>query len=89
LIRIRFHISEIVAAALTILVAADVLETIVSPHFTIEDYLKILLVAVIRTFLAYFLGLEIKELHHELHEEEEEAHAHASTAHKGDSKKVD
>lgn len=77
LLRIRLHASEVVAASLTVLVASDVMETIVNPHLSIEDYVKILLVAVIRTFIAYFLALEIKELKHETHEEEEESHGHA------------
>ena len=69
---IKLELGRIVAFSLLLLVAADVLETLLKPmhHLTIEDLYKMALVGGIRTTLAYFLNKEIEEIiHHMSHHE--------------------
>ena len=54
-------------AALTFQLAADILETSISSSW--ESLIRIAAIAVIRTFLNYFLGREIAEENRELREE--------------------
>lgn len=58
--RVRFGSS--VAVALEILLGADVLATAVAPSW--DDIGKLAAIAVLRTALNYFLGKELKEIHH-------------------------
>ena len=57
-----------IALALMVMVAADVLETMVKPASKLDltCIYKLGLIAVIRTGLAYFLGKEMKEIEEEL-----------------------
>lgn len=66
---IRLQLGGIIMLALELLVAADVMDTIVKPVEKIEDLYKLALVAGIRTALSYFLAHELKEV-------EEEEHTH-------------
>ena len=68
LTRVRFQLGSMIALALMVMVAADVLETLVQPasELTLETLYKLGLVAIIRTGLAYFLGKEMKEVEEEL-----------------------
>ena len=64
---LKLELAGIVSFSLLLLVAADVLETLLKPmhHMTMEDLYKMALVGAIRTTLAYFLGKETEEiLHH-------------------------
>jgi uncharacterized membrane protein len=82
IIRIRLMLGEWTALALSLLVATDVLDTVLRPShaFEMNDVLKMCLFTVIRTGVAYFLAKEIKELeldenspssndHHLLHDD--------------------
>lgn len=73
--RIRLELGRMIAYSLEFLIAADVIETLLKPmhDVTMEDLYKLGLVACIRTLLAYFLGKEIEEIEHHVHEE----HGHA------------
>lgn len=51
----------------------------------LTEYYKILIIAIVRTLLAYFLAIEIKKLRQELREEEaEEAGENHTKPHKKD-----
>lgn len=65
---IKLELSRIVAFSLLILVAADVLETLLKPmhDLTMEDLYKMALVGAIRTTLAFFLGKEMEEIMHHI-----------------------
>ena len=76
---IKLELGRIVAFSLLLLVAADVLETLLKPmhHLTIDDLYKMALVGGIRTTLAYFLNKEIEEIvHHMSHGEHDDEHGH-------------
>ena len=70
LTRVRFQLGSMISLALMVMVAADVLETLVKPadKLTLTCIYKLGLIAVIRTGLAYFLGKEMKEIEEELEE---------------------
>lgn len=53
------HYARWLVAGLTFLLAADVIETIVAPD--LEDILRLGAIAVIRTFLNFFLERDMKE----------------------------
>jgi uncharacterized membrane protein len=78
LLQIRLITGQFIALALTILVAADILETVVKPGHAYElvEMVKMAFITVIRTGIAYFLGLENKEL-----EEEQEHLTHHASGH--------
>jgi hypothetical protein len=63
-------LGEYTALALGLLVAADILDTVMQPahSFEIAQVFKMGFVAALRTALAYFLGKEIKELEESEHE---------------------
>lgn len=67
--RIRLILGEQIALALGLLVASDILDTVLKPSHAYEllDVIKMGFVTVLRTGLAYFLALEIKELEVEHH----------------------
>lgn len=58
--QIRVEFGESLAMALTFLLGADVVATAISPSWSAVG--KLAAIAAIRTFLSYFLILEIKEL---------------------------
>jgi uncharacterized membrane protein len=58
-IRVRIKFGGWLVLALEILLASDIIQTTVSP--TYENLIKVGAIALIRTFLNYFLGREIKE----------------------------
>lgn len=58
----RVKFGSAVAVALEILLGADVLATAVAPSW--DDIGKLAAIAVLRTALNYFLGKELKEIHH-------------------------
>ena len=64
ILRIRLMLSEQTALALALLVAADVLDTVIKPSHAYEmnDVIKMGFLTVLRTGVAYFLAREIKEL---------------------------
>jgi len=74
--RIRLELGRSLSLALEFLLASDILETMISP--TLEQVAILGIVALIRTFLNYFLGREIAEEDRELREEAA-ARAAAST----------
>lgn len=57
--QIRFTFSRYLVMALEFELAADIIGTAISP--TWDQLGKLAVIAVIRTFLSYFLGLEMKE----------------------------
>ena len=65
--RIRLELGQSLSLALEFLLAADILETMISP--SLEQVAILGAVAVIRTFLNYFLGREIAEENRQLREE--------------------
>jgi uncharacterized membrane protein len=64
--RIRLELGRSLSLALEFLLAADILETMLSP--TLEQVAILGAIAVIRTFLNYFLGREIEQEDRELRE---------------------
>lgn len=58
----RVGFGSSVAVALEILLGADVLATAVAPSW--DDIGKLAAIAILRTALNYFLGRELKEMHH-------------------------
>ena len=60
---IRLMLGELTALALAILVAADVVDTVIKPThaFDLDVVIKMGFITVLRTGLAYFLAKEIKE----------------------------
>eukprot|EP00542_Grammatophora_oceanica_P019300 CAMPEP_0194030412 /NCGR_PEP_ID=MMETSP0009_2-20130614/3910_1 /TAXON_ID=210454 /ORGANISM="Grammatophora oceanica, Strain CCMP 410" /LENGTH=204 /DNA_ID=CAMNT_0038670355 /DNA_START=44 /DNA_END=658 /DNA_ORIENTATION=- len=84
---IKLELARIVSFSLLLLVAADVLETLLKPmhDLTMEDLYKMALVGGIRTTLAYFLGKETEEImhhiaHHDAHDNHEEHHEQAKAS---------
>ncbi len=71
-LRIRLMMGEQIALALGLLVASDILDTVIKPSHAYEllDVVKMGFVTVLRTGLAYFLAREIKDL-----EEDHQHHA--------------
>ena len=65
--RLRLDLGRALSLALEFLLAADILETMISP--TLEQVGILGAIAVIRTGLNYFLGKEIREEQDELREE--------------------
>lgn len=63
-LRIRLILGEQIALALALLVASDILDTVLKPSHAYEllDVVKMGFVTILRTGLAYFLAKEIKEL---------------------------
>lgn len=63
-LRIRVILGEQIALALALLVASDILDTVLKPShaYDLLDVVKMGFVTVLRTGLAYFLAKEIKEL---------------------------
>lgn len=73
LTRVKLQLGYTVSVALQLLVAADVLDTLVKPShtFSIEELIKLGLIAGIRTVIAYFLNKEVEDCEHELENSEE------------------
>mmetsp|Transcript_25262 Transcript_25262/g.37299 ORF Transcript_25262/g.37299 Transcript_25262/m.37299 type:complete len:185 (-) Transcript_25262:188-742(-) len=73
---IKLELSRIVSFSLLLLVAADVLETLLKPlhDLTMEDLYKMAIVGAIRTTLAYFLGKEMEEIMHHIEHAEHNHH---------------
>ena len=73
LTRVKLQLGYTVSVALQLLVAADVLDTLVKPShtFSIEELIKLGLIAGIRTVIAYFLNKEVEDCEHELENDEE------------------
>ena len=77
--RIKLETGRLIAFSLLLLVAADVIETLVhSMHDTsMEDLYKMCLMGALRTGLAYFLGKELEEIaEHIEHSEHDHSHGH-------------
>jgi uncharacterized membrane protein len=79
--RIKLELGRLLAFSLLLLVAADVLETLMKPMHDVamEELYKMAMVGAIRTALAYFLGKELEEVMH--HIEHAESHHDASDDH--------
>jgi uncharacterized membrane protein len=73
---IKLELARIVSFSLLLLVAADVLETLLKPmhDLTMEELYKMALVGGIRTTLAYFLGKEMEEIMHHIEHAEHQHH---------------
>ena len=79
--RIKLELTQMVSFSLLLLVAVDVLETLLKPghEFAMEELYKMVLIGSIRTTLAYFLGKETEEiLHHIAHSSENDEHGHVN-----------
>jgi uncharacterized membrane protein len=78
---IRFQLGQVIALALGVLVAADVLETLTKPSdaYSWDIIGKLCAIAVIRTLLAYMLGREIKEIEEEVEKHEKHHHEEHAT----------
>eukprot|EP00981_Chlorochromonas_danica_P008728 scaffold2297_cov153-Ochromonas_danica.AAC.11 len=89
-LRIRLMMGEQIALALGLLVASDIIDTILRPTHAYElvDVMKMGFLTVLRTGLAYFLSREIKELEedHEHHKSKLTRH-HLEERHRSDSRK--
>jgi uncharacterized membrane protein len=77
--RIKLELGRLLAFSLLLLVAADVLETLMKPMHEVEmeELYKMAMVGAIRTTLAFFLGKEIEEVTHHI----EHAKEHHSGSH--------
>lgn len=79
--RIQLEFGRLVAFSLLVLVAADVIETLVHPlhDLSMETLQKMLLMGVLRTGLAYFLAKEVEHLaHHAAHDDGHHADEHGA-----------
>lgn len=56
---IKSTLGSYILLSLEVLIAADIIQSIIKPTF--EDILKLAALVVIRTVISYFLGKEIKE----------------------------
>jgi hypothetical protein len=76
-------LGEQIALALGLLVASDLLDTVLKPahSFELMDVTKMGIIAVLRTGLAYFLAKEIKELEEEHKAHEQHSHGHHDDHH--------
>jgi uncharacterized membrane protein len=74
--RARLQLGVFTAVSLTVLVAADVLETLIhgAHELTYDVIGKMAAIAAFRTVLAYFLGKEIKEIEEEIEHEDHKLH---------------
>lgn len=74
LTRVKLQLGYTVSVALQLLLAADVLDTLVKPShsFSIVELLKLGMIASIRTTLAYFLNKEVEECESELENSEQD-----------------
>lgn len=82
--RIKLELGRLLAFSLLLLVAADVLETLMKPMHDVamEELYKMAMVGTIRTTLAYFLGKELEEvMHHIEHAESHHDASHDAPAH--------
>ena len=73
LTRVKLQLGYTVSVALQLLVAADVLDTLVKPahSFEIEELIKLGMITGIRTVIAFFLNKEVEDCEHELENDEE------------------
>ena len=85
--RIKLELGRLLAFSLLLLVAADVLETLMKPMHDVamEELYKMAMVGAIRTALAYFLAKELEEVMH--HIEHAESHHDDSHDHAPETKK--
>ena len=70
--RTKLELAQMVGFSLLLLVAVDVLETMLKPghEYGMEELYKMILIGAIRTTAAYFLGKETEEImHHIKHSE--------------------
>jgi uncharacterized membrane protein len=80
--RIKLELARMIGYSLLLLVASDILETLLKPAtgahaYDMDELYKMILIGGIRTTLAYFLGKETEEiLHHIAHEEHSSLPAH-------------
>ena len=73
LTRVKLQLGYTASVALQLLVAADVLDTLVKPshNFSIEELIKLGLIVGVRTVIAFFLNKEVEDCEHELEKCEE------------------
>ena len=66
--RIKLEFGRAVAFSLLVLVAADVIETLIHPlhDIALNELYKMGIMGALRTTLAYFLGKELEEMQHHL-----------------------
>eukprot|EP00532_Pseudo-nitzschia_australis_P001772 CAMPEP_0168186034 /NCGR_PEP_ID=MMETSP0139_2-20121125/14193_1 /TAXON_ID=44445 /ORGANISM="Pseudo-nitzschia australis, Strain 10249 10 AB" /LENGTH=117 /DNA_ID=CAMNT_0008107967 /DNA_START=340 /DNA_END=693 /DNA_ORIENTATION=+ len=78
--RTKLELARMVAFSLSLLVAVDLLETMLKPghEFYMEELYKMVLIGAIRTTAAYFLGKETAEIMHHIERSEghEDEHEH-------------
>lgn len=62
--RVRLQLAQLLALGLQVLLCSDIIETLVksTSDYTFDSLYKLALIAVIRTGLSYFLGLETEEI---------------------------
>lgn len=77
LARIRLQVGSMAMVALTLLVVADVIDTLVKPvhEYEMANLYKLGIVATIRTGLSFSLGRELKEVEEALEESQREGEA--------------
>lgn len=68
LTRVKLQLGYTASVSLQLLVVADVLDTLLQPShsFTVEELVKLAMIAGIRTVLALFLNFEVQQCEHEL-----------------------
>lgn len=85
LIEVKNVLGVYILLSLEILIAADIIETILNPSW--QDLARLGTIVAIRTVCAYFLNKEIREIHNEVSSEEEipvKVPATRSARHRGD-----
>ena len=93
--RIKLELARMIGFSLLLLVAADVLETLLKPShaYEMDELYKMTLIGGVRTMLAYFLGKETEEiLHHIAAHSGHEEHSPPSSSpahYNGDDQKIE
>jgi uncharacterized membrane protein len=93
--RIKLELARMIGFSLLLLVAADVLETLLKPGhaYEMDELYKMISIGGIRTTLAYFLGKETEEILHHIAAHsghEEHSPSSSSSAHyNGDDQKTE
>ena len=85
--RVKLELGRLLAFSLLLLVAADVLETLMKPmhHVEMTELYKLAMVGAIRTTLAYFLGKEIEEIMHHVEHADGNGGGDNKSHHQGES----
>ena len=94
--RIKLELARMIGFSLLLLVAADVLETLLKPShaYEMDELYKMTLIGGVRTTLAYFLGKETEEILHHIaahsrHEEHSPTSSSSPAHYNGDDQKIE